>query len=328
MSRDRTAGVATVIGVAGLVVGAATTVARSVPVESVPARSDHWAIVTSFTDYGLLAYLLGLVGLLVAVGTRRSGLRVGALALTVVLSVVHLSWLVPLFTSDPRPPAAASAFRLLTLNLKYGGADAAEVVRAAADVDVVVLAEANEPAHDRLLTAGLRTRFPYERVGSLPMTGGAGTTVFSRFPITRTEPLPAVISHQNWDLTVDVAGLGPIHLVAAHPVRPHVGGDDWADDQARLRTSLPRGPTVVAGDFNAVDNHLPVRRLAADGFRSTTDLAGAGWQPTYPADRRWLPPLVGIDHILLSPELTATTSRTVRIVGTDHLGVVATIARR
>lgn len=193
---------------------------------------------------------------------------------------------------------------------------------------MVVLAEAKELAHDRLTAAGITTRFPYERAGSLPQSGGAGTTVLSRFPMTRTEPLPAIISHQSWDLTIDVAGLGPIHLVAVHPVRPHPGGDDWAGEQARLRRSLPSGPTVVAGDFNAVDNHLSIRRLAVDGFRSTTDLTGAGWQPSYPADRAWLPPLVGIDHIQLGPELTATSSTTVRVADTDHLGVVATFARR
>jgi len=81
---------------------------------------------------------------------------------------------------------------------------------------------------------------------------------------------------------------------------------------------------VVAGDFNAVDNHQSIRRLSAEGFRSTTDSAGSGWQPTYPADRTDLPP---VDHILISPGLAATDSRTVRIAGTDHLGVVATVGR-
>ncbi len=84
---------------------------------------------------------------------------------------------------------------------------------------------------------------------------------------------------------------------------------------------------MVAGDFNAVDNHRPIRRLSAYGFRSTADSAGAGWQPTYPADRADLPPLAPIDHILISPELAAAESHTVRIAGTDHLGVVATVGR-
>jgi len=82
---------------------------------------------------------------------------------------------------------------------------------------------------------------------------------------------------------------------------------------------------VLAGDFNAVESHWPMRRLRADGWQSSTDLAGAGWQPTWPVDRLRLSPLVRIDHILLSPDLTATASSRMRISGSDHLAVTATI---
>ena len=43
------------------------------------------------------------------------------------------------------------------------------------------------------------------------------------------------------------------------------------------------GPLVVAGDFNAVAEQGPMQRLHRLGLRSATDLAGAGWLPTYPA---------------------------------------------
>ena len=81
----------------------------------------------------------------------------------------------------------------------------------------------------------------------------------------------------------------------------------------------------MAGDFNAVDDHGPMRDLYADGWRSAADLAGAGFVRTYPADRRF-PPLIGIDHILLDDRLTATEFTTFDVPGTDHLGVRAVIA--
>ena len=76
---------------------------------------------------------------------------------------------------------------------------------------------------------------------------------------------------------------------------------------------------VIAGDFNAIDDHGPLQALRLDGLKSATDIVGAGWMPTYPA-RRLLPLLLPIDHVMINSRLTATSIRTVRIAGTDHLG--------
>ncbi|WP_442521722.1 hypothetical protein, partial [Salmonella enterica] len=56
------------------------------------------------------------------------------------------------------------------------------------------------------------------------------------------------------------------------------------------------------------------------------DQSGAGLTPTYPAGRR-VPPLLGIDHIL-TRNSSASGVHTVRIPGTDHLGLAATIHLR
>ena len=284
---------------------------------------------TSFTDFGIVAYALSLVALGAAVLLRASrvGLIAGVLALG--LTVLHGSWIVPWFVADSaRPGPTTPVFTILALNLRLGQADPAVVVGAANNADIVVLTEVTRSARRALLLAGLGDRFPHEREGRLPASGANGTTVFSRYPIIDTARLPAGIAHQNWLVRIDVPDTGPIEIAAVHPTRPFTGGTGWAEDQRLLHSALIRSrPDVVAGDFNAVDNHQPIRRLAADGFRSTTDSAGAGWQPTYPADRADLPPLAPIDHVLISPGLAATESHTVRVAGTDHLGVVATIGR-
>ena len=102
------------------------------------------------------------------------------------------------------------------------------------------------------------------------MSGAGGTTVFSRFPIIATTVLPAGIAHQNWLVRIDVPGTSAVALAAVHPTRPFAGGTGWLTDQNMLHAAVVSAkPDVVAGDFNAVDNHLPIRRLSADGFRST-----------------------------------------------------------
>jgi endonuclease/exonuclease/phosphatase (EEP) superfamily protein YafD len=65
-----------------------------------------------------------------------------------------------------------------------------------------------------------------------------------------------------------------------------------------------------------------LRRL---GLKSATDVAGAGWLPTYPADRP-LPPLLPIDHVMINKGLTATSVTSFAISGTDHRGLFATLA--
>ena len=82
---------------------------------------------------------------------------------------------------------------------------------------------------------------------------------------------------------------------------------------------------MVPGDFNAVDEHGPLRQLRRLGLRSATDLAGAGWVPTYPAGRT-IPPLLPIDHVLVNDRLTATGLRAFTVPGTDHRGLMATLA--
>jgi endonuclease/exonuclease/phosphatase (EEP) superfamily protein YafD len=316
------------LGVLGLLAGGTATLARYVPPTWPPGPPDAWGVITAFTDLGVLGYLLALLGLggslLLKFSTRR--LVLGGVA--VVLAVVQISWIVPRFVPAPRgtPTAPVTIF---SLNMQFGRADAGEIVRATQQADLVVLTEATEPARQRLLAEGLGRRFRYEIAEALPTGGAAGTTVFSRFPILHTEPLPAAIDHQNWLVTVQLPVIGAVVLAAVHPAKPGFGTSIWTSDSRLLRASLPHaGPVVVSGDFNAVESHWPMRRLREDGFRSSTDLAGAGWQPTWPADRPRLPPVVDIDHILLSPDLTAYKSWRVRIDGSDHLAIAAVIDRR
>ena len=83
---------------------------------------------------------------------------------------------------------------------------------------------------------------------------------------------------------------------------------------------------IVAGDFNAVPDHGPMQQLRRMGLRSVTDIVGAGWLPTFPAGRRVIPPLLPIDHVLVNDRLTATSVTTFEVDGTDHRGILTTLA--
>lgn len=315
---------AAVLGGAALLVGAACTVARGV--DSVPWVSrDTWAMITTFVDFGLVAYALALVALVASVLLARGGwVRSGLAVLSAILIVLHGSWVLPDLVPDRDPVAGAGRVTVLSQNLLFGAADPASLRSAAAGVDVVVLVEITRAAADGLRSAGFEEDFPYASGGPLPESGPSGTRIYSRFPLTAGGRLDPAGGAQNWLSEVTVPELGVIRIAAVHPRRPTLGGADWWPAQQQVLTHSPTRRTVVAGDFNAVDSHPSLRQYGERGFRSADDLAGAGWRPTFPA-QGMVPPLIAIDHLLVSADLTATDFATVRIGRTDHLGIRATV---
>ncbi len=312
-----------VIGALALIIGVAATVARSVPGGT---GGDVWAMLTTFTDFGLSGYVVAVVCFGVALALRFRPAALVALVLSVVLGALHASWIVPRYVGDGESAVGTGRVSVLSENLMLGEADPEAVVANAQAADVLVVVEVTQAAADGLQQYGIGRRFPYEAGGTLPDHGAHGTRIYSRFPISSSGPLTPA-AENNWLARVDVPDLGPVAVVAVHPVRPIVGDSRWWTEQEMLVAALPQQRAIAAGDFNAVDSHPSLRQLRESGVRGADEIVGAGWQPTFPA-QGGVPPLIMIDHILLSPDLTATAFRTVVIDGSDHRGVLATIALR
>ncbi len=292
-----------------------------------PPTSDRGAMLTAFVPYGLLGYpsALVLLVLLWLVASRRR--LVGLTAIPVVVgTALALWWQAPAFI-PARHQTRTPPIAVMSLNVNDGLADPAAIVARAQSADLVVLVETQGPDLDALDARGWRQRFPYV-IGD-PREVPSATTVFSRFPLVAPAPVGPDPLRQ-WRVDLSPPGMGPIQLIAAHPCNPYCNGR-WSAEQAALTDAIEqartRGPLIVAGDFNAVPDHASMRRLRRAGMRDAADLAGAGWQPTWPTDRRY-PALLPIDHVLVSPELTATAFGTFPVPGTDHRGVQATLARR
>jgi endonuclease/exonuclease/phosphatase (EEP) superfamily protein YafD len=84
------------------------------------------------------------------------------------------------------------------------------------------------------------------------------------------------------------------------------------------------GCVIVAGDVNSTFDMRPFRALLRNGYRDAAEQSGAGFKPTFPGNSR-LPPLIVIDHVL-TRNCTATSLRTLKVPGSDHRGLVVTIA--
>jgi endonuclease/exonuclease/phosphatase (EEP) superfamily protein YafD len=286
---------------------------------------DTQATFASFASYAVLAYALATVFFLVAFLRARSRAVLGVLTLVAVaLASCHAYWLAPLFVPDDRP-ARTPTFALLSLNLLHGSANPDDVYALGQRADVVVLLEATPPALDALERRGWQQRFGYS-VGVVNGVNG-DTILYSRFPLSDQAQLPRS-AFQQWTATADVPQIGPVRIIAAHPCNPYCGGNQFAVDHAALNAVAMRyasAPLVVAGDLNATYDHAPIRHLDRAGIVSVTDLVGAGWLPTFPANRT-IPPLLPIDHVLLSRQLTATSVTRLPVRDTDHLALLTDIA--
>lgn len=290
------------------------------------ARHQWIALAASFAPYGIVAWIAAAIVVLAAARHRA---RLWLIPLAVGL-VAHSLMLVPYLPGPARAVAGQRTLGLLELNLRFGQADLSELAAAvdAAAPDLLVLTEVTKADAEAFDQPKWRKRMPY-RVGTGgkdfdPVTGGdpTGTMVLSRLPIKELERTGDT-SFTNLAVQVERDGR-PFVLVAAHPVNPVHGLSGWLRDGqavAHLAERYADGPLVVAGDLNATGEHLTLRNLLARA--KLTDAAeGQGWQPTYPADE-WFPPLIAIDHVLVSAQVQATGLSTVRVTGTDHLGLLA-----
>ena len=273
----------------------------------------------------VLVYAGATVGALLL--SRRDRRALGMAAVAVLGASLHLWWFAPQLTADALP-ADGPRLRVLTLNAQYGsgnGAEVAALVRRS-DADVVVAEEVTPPVYRQALAAGLADDVPH-RVGSV-RPGPAGTMVWTRLPVESWEPLGTRFGSLR--VTVRFRGRDLV-VLGVHPATP-VRPDLWRAEHARLLAAVrSEEPAVVAGDFNATPDHAVMRAYGDEGYRSSADLTGAAWSPTWPSGGEsrhapFLPRFAQIDHVLLAPGWTALSSTRLRIPGSDHTAVLAEVA--
>lgn len=260
---------------------------------------------------------------------RPRGARVVAAVAATSLLAVHAWWLAPLYVGE-RPSGGSASLVVLAQNFEYGEAGALLDLVRDEDVDVLVLTDASSARIDPLLAAGIEELLPHSAG-----IGEGGAVVLSRLPVTSTELLYEESESRLVEL--DVPGLGAVTIAAVH-TRPPYDPDAWRRDHEQVRTALAAvradadRAVVVAGDLNATLAHAPLRRLADLGLSDSAVQANAGWSPTWPSGSRerrlglTVPTFAAIDHVLTSPRLVATSSRTVTVPGADHRAVLATVS--
>jgi endonuclease/exonuclease/phosphatase family metal-dependent hydrolase len=273
-----------------------------------------------------LTPFLGLTALVVL----GIGLKYGRRLLTVVSAATAG---VLLFSALPglgmpigtRPPTGTrSTLRLFNANVHFANPDIGRIAEeiVAASPDLVALQEVDPDAVAGLRKSGALGRFPY--AATAIRTGPAAIGLWSRFPLANVR-VQDVYGMPFISVTVTSAGRR-LRIYTVHLIAP-LGGD-----RVRWRAQLrwldkefggQHGPLLVSGDFNATRYHPSFRRLLSDRLGETHERIGRGWAMTWPRDQWPLPPLMRIDHVLVSPDIGVRSVKEGIGQGSDHRPIVA-----
>ncbi|MGA4989252.1 endonuclease/exonuclease/phosphatase family protein [Nonomuraea bangladeshensis] len=279
-----------------------------------------WVPVVAYTPYAAGAAALG--GLL-ALALRRPVAVGAAFWALVVLGAAVL----PRALSDGNPAAGGPALRVLAANLLVGRADTAELMGLVRRLrpDVLTLQEFTPGAMRRLEEAGVREALPYAVTRA--REGVGGSAVYARHPLTAGRAISLGGFGQARAWLRHPAG-ARVEIVSVHPCAPKRYGRQpcWEDGL----DALPRGGgalRVLAGDFNATLDHLPMRELLASGYRDAADVMGRGLTATWPQEgSRQRLPGVAIDHVLADGRMAVRDFAVLSLGRTDHRPVFAELA--
>lgn len=280
----------------------------------------------------LLLLVTGLTPLLgppalVALGIGLWQRRWPLAAVSAATAAAHLVSALSGLGAPVRAPSSAGALpalRLFSANVYHANRDLGRIgqeIRATAP-DLVALQEVDPDGAAGLQRSGVLARFPYA-VTEL-RTSPFGIGLWSRLPIADSQ-VQDVHGMAVIKATI-LVGSHRLQLYMLHTVAPL--GDDRVRWQAQLRwveeeIRQERGPLVVAGDFNATRFHPSFRRLLSERLEDAHEQRGRGWATTWPRDRWPLPPLMRLDHVLVSPDIGVRSVKEGLGQGSDHRPIIA-----
>jgi endonuclease/exonuclease/phosphatase (EEP) superfamily protein YafD len=313
------------VGILVAVVGGLMTLPPVVllVVPSLQAMNRPFAFLTCTIPYIAIPLVILGLGLFLSLPRRRRFVGIALIAVSLVAASAPW-WRFPT-TATPRPTAAD--LRVFSLNAEFGQADQDAILRLAQTADVLAFQENTPEFVQSLEDKGLLDDFPY-RLGTAEYES-FGTMIWSRTPLT----LVATGKTRYTSLVVHTTVHDTVWTVSTlHAVSPKDGSGVWEQDGAAIADLLRPyvgERLVVVGDFNAIDEHLTMRRIRDVGLQDSMTgwplAAGDGWQVSWPNDPR-VPFLIRIDHALHSASVDAWRPSYVTLSGTDHRAMVATFA--
>ncbi len=235
----------------------------------------------------------------------------------------------PLHHGPPEPHAGSQVLRVITFNCARA-ANPVEAIRGL-QPDIIFLQEVPhtyllKQVIDQLFNGAGDYRYSAEKACAILVRGNLNSEI--QVPRYRSQILLAELANGRSVQLLNV------HLQPAATNLRLFNRSCWQEHShnRRLRqielfyalsilkqkSSYPRFPTLIAGDFNAPANDV-VYRILEPEFTNAFAEVGTGWANTY---HRALP-LLRIDHIYSSDKLVPIRARTFKRKNSDHRLLVA-----
>ncbi len=253
--------------------------------------------------------------------------RKGPSATAAVAAAALAGVVVPRAIPHRQPTARGPALSVLTVNVLAGGAAGPELVELVrrTGADVLFLQEVTEDAAARLKRDGLGDLLPHEML-DIEGYRYRGSAIYARHPLREGLTIgPSYASQPTARLDLPDGRSAQLVCVHPHPPMP-----PWSLPSApRWRFELaalpPPGdpPVVLAGDFNATQDHEQFRRLLRLGHVDAASRVGRGLVPTWGPEPRGRPPLLAFDHVLVDPRCEVLATSVHPVVGSDHRALFA-----
>ena len=295
------------------------------------ARVVAWDSRSILVGLNALTPLLFLTTAL-AIGVIATACRRWVLAsAATLLMAANLSFALPeVLAAEGVPTAASSApsFRIFNANVFAANdrtADFAEEIRRARP-DVVVLQESTPRFLAALDATGVLADLPHRLTVS--RSDPFAAAVMSRWPLRDDD----VLSVRGRPILIRATlefSPAPLRLFAFHAVSPVAGfRQEWVEDLDALAAAVGQEnqPVIVAGDFNATWGHRGFRRVLDAGLTDAAADRGKAFKMTWPRNRRLVPPMLRIDHVMTTERLVVTWIGTGNGSGSDHRPLVADVA--
>lgn len=215
-------------------------------------------------------------------------------------------------------------FTVLSWNIGNGLAAPDRLTAALRDsgADIIGLEEVSE-AQAAALETGLADCYPWR---ALFGRGIPGKGLLSRFPVHDLEHLSFHPNRPDMHAHIERDGVR-MHVIIVHPPPPapqELNARASQMEQLRRLVALPE-PLLLMGDMNMVHWQQGYRDLLTAGLLDAFAEAGRGSSLTFPTRRGSLPlrPMLRLDYIFHSTELTALEAWVGADGGSDHLPLFA-----
>ncbi len=250
-------------------------------------------------------------------------------------------------------PENYQEIRVMTLNCRYGKANASQIIETAKkyNVNTLLLQELSESLVKNLEKLGIYEIFPTSCVGSKSEHNNGGfNAIFTQYSAISTcnnaikieaASVPSVTTCLDFGASTNVF----VNFASAHPKSPMRGCKAWSDgiralanlvkisksiksteNTSTAKTCELSTLTILTGDLNSSIDHPSFRSLLKSGFLDASICLGKRLK-TWPTWLKW--PNLTLDHVLFCAKnlhAKAVWQKNAVIDGTDHLAYIAAIA--